>query len=316
MKRLVLGQKLAWLEVYLSKAHALTTLALLAAAACSSNSKTMTTDEFCTTYAARECDRTAALCAVPEATCEAARKPLCTAWVAQMQSAARIFHPDKAGACFDKIKATYELDTIKPSDFAAQSDACNRVFSGDIKMYQACTVDYDCEDDFICSHNVCAKAVPKNSGDQCGEAGSVCASGTYCTSMPTTPTVSQCLPKKASGEPCDTTSVCKEDLHCVSGACASRVKAGEPCGSNDDCPPAAPYCDLSVPPASCSLGLRFASHAPACIPYGFGSAGTGGSGGGGGSGATGGGGGHAGTGGAAGGAGGSAGNTAGAGGAL
>lgn len=311
MKRLPLKQKVAWLEVLVSKASALAALGLVTAAACSSNSKTMTIDEFCTTYAARECDRTATLCLVPEASCEAARKPLCLAWVTQTQTATRTFHPDKAGSCFDKIKATYEIDTIKPSDLAAQADTCNRVFSGDTKMYMACTVDYDCEDGFICSKGVCAKQVAKNPADQCSEAGSVCAAGTFCTNMPTTPAVFQCLPKKASGEACDAATPCKEDLRCVNGACAPRVKAGEVCTTNDDCPPTAPFCDPNVSPASCGAGLRFAAHSADCAQYGLGAAGTGGAGG---SGATGGVGGHGGAGGAAA-AGGSAGSSAGAGGA-
>jgi len=272
--------KIGFLGVVLSGAAVTGALALLASTpSCGGKETTVTTDEFCSQVAAAECERTSALCGVSAASCQAARKPICTGWVLATQSATRAFHQGKIDACISKIKAIYAKDSITPTDLAAKDDACNRVFSGDVENFKPCQVDYDCQDGYICSQNVCAKPLKKNANDQCSDFGSQCPVGFFCTTAPGVP-VKQCLPRKALMEPCVQTADCLEDLRCVNGACAARVGISTPCLSNDDCASSAPLCDPNLSPPKCQVGLRFATGAVDCNPFGGAATGTGGAGGG------------------------------------
>lgn len=265
----------------LSRAHRVGFLSVFLAsvASCGGKDTIVTTDEFCAQVAAAECDRTSTLCGVSAASCQAARKPICTGWVLATQSTTRAFHQGKIDSCISKIKAIYAKDSITPTDLAQKDDACNRVFSGDVGNFKACQVDYDCEDGYICSQGVCAKPLQKNANDQCSDFGSQCPVGYFCTTAMGLP-VKQCLPKKAAAETCDATTLCREDLRCVNGACAARVGIGTACVSNDDCAAAAPLCDPNLSPPKCQVGLRFATGAVDCNPFGGALSGTGGAGGG------------------------------------
>jgi hypothetical protein len=259
----------------------------------------VTESDFCLRKAEAECQVTAR-CASSMSACINQRMGMCTQFAMAAKMGTRVFTPGNVNACIDKTRSVYaKTSPITPQDLADVDDACNYVFQGTgVVQVNMCTVKYDCKDRVICDKDYCATATTKSSGQPCGNAGEVCATGSYCADNAAGNKV--CTPKAMTGTACSATVPCLESLRCSNGTCTDRVAANGTCTSNDDCATAAPYCDPYAP-NRCTPGLSFATGAPACADFGgtttAGTAGTSG-----------------GAGGAAGGAGGSAGGAAGSGG--
>ncbi len=280
------------------------------------SSKPVTESEFCAQKADAEC-QVSDDCLTDPTACKTVRMTKCTEFgVAAKQGNERVFKPENIGLCINSTTNAYAKTTaITPQELNDINDACNYVYQGNAGKTEACTVNYDCADKtHICDKGLCAPKVTKNSGELCGNPGEICAAGSSCMMMGAT---YMCAPKLAMGMTCGaTTAPCLEALRCSGGTCLERVALGLACTTNDDCLPAAPYCNHYAQDR-CGLGLSFAEGSASCADFGgTSSTGTGGSGGGtggsgggtgGGGGGTGGGGGRGGGGGTGGGGGGTTG---------
>lgn len=233
----------------------------LSMAACSSTTeadKYASVDSFCSEKAKQEC-QVAAKCAATTDACLSARKTQCTSDAASAMSSTRQYRSANAQACIDKTHDTYSKDgTITPGDLKALRDTCGRVFQGTQKALQTCVSTYDCEGSMICDKMLCAMPNSKSKGSGCASAGDQCEAGSYCSEAGA---ASVCLGKKASGEQCNATLPCLEDLRC-NNVCGTRFATGVACATDDDCASGAPYCDPAI--NKCDAGLIFAPGAAAC----------------------------------------------------
>lgn len=246
-------------------------LALLFALGSCEGEKPITVDEYCAKKATRECEKVAPMCVVDPATCASARKALCLQAVPDL--AQRPFQPDAVGPCLDKTGEIYAKSTITPADRQAAEDVCARVFSGMKKFGEPCSNDYDCVSPNVCHQRgtdprVCVMRIVVSAGAFCNNPGETCPTGEYCTGSPG---FRRCEARKAQGEPCDAEALCAETLRCddSGGApiCSPRRVATEMCASNDDCAPAAPYCDPYWN-NTCDTGFTPSRGAPECVAFG------------------------------------------------
>jgi hypothetical protein len=289
-------------------------LALLAGCGGGGSSAPITESEFCSQKAEAECQVTAQ-CLTDATACKSQRVAACMAFATQSKaSGKRVFVPGNVGTCVNKTRSYYAKTTpITVADMTDMAEACNYVYQGDGEVnVDMCDVKYDCKDRVICDKGFCATS--KSVSSTCGNPGDVCPTGQFCTMNMSS--VFVCMPKGSSGDTCNATTPCLENLRCgPAGTCTDRVAMAMACTSNDDCVTTASYCDPYAG-MRCGLGLSFASGSASCADYGGTSTpGTAGSGGGAGGtgGGTGGGGGGA-SGGSAGGRGGTGGGGAGTGG--
>jgi len=236
------------------------------------SSTPITLADFCQQKAEKECVVTSR-CASDANACKVQRAAACMTFANNAIVAPRVFHPENINNCLNQTTAVYTKSTvILPTDLAKMDDACNWVIQGDRKMLEPCTVKYDCaSQNNICDKGKCATMSTKNKGDQCGNLGEVCASGSYC--MQDTGGAFTCVAKAAQSAACNATVPCLENLHCdATNTCQPRVTTGA-CTTSDDCAASVPYCDPYVG-GRCDMGRTFGGGAAACVDYG-GSASTG-----------------------------------------
>jgi hypothetical protein len=256
------------------------TLLGLFAAACGSKvgDKYPTIDTFCEAKAQEEC-QVAPRCAVTVEACIQDRASGCvTASLTTIQTTGRTYVPANAQACLDVVNRIYASGLVPPTETdvtrsGSMAEVCAQVFLGSADKNQGCSVDADCMFGRMCAAaivgtttRVCADPVPKLEGEFCADPGSVCTSGTFCSTIQGAPI---CQKKAALGESCSLTFPCTEALRCDGlGRCSERMPAGASCASNDDCAAEAPMCD----PAAgfvCDIGLSFAPPpSTACSGYG------------------------------------------------
>jgi hypothetical protein len=234
---------------------------------CSTKSD-ITEDEFCATYAKRECDAVVMTCQKTDsAPCVAMRTTACKSFAASAKGGTRTFRPDGSDACFNAIAQTYAKSLIKAEDLAALDKTCAQVFAGSGKANDACTVDLDCQPSLICDHNrkLCGALRPISSGGNCGNPGEVCPDTEYC--QPSTG-FSICTKRQDKGAICSDAAPCLPTLRCEAGTCVDKVATSASCQSDDECQTG--YCN-PYPPAgasrTCALGLGFSLDSPSCNAY-------------------------------------------------
>ena len=237
---------------------------------CGGDSKPITQIDFCIQKATKECAGVGDRCLATPGACRTKRVAACEAFVAAQQAtpnaAARPFRPDRVGDCLKRTEEAYEKAIITPAERALMDDACARVFSGKAKESEACTVsDYECDGALICDLGFmrCApkKVVAADSG--CNNPGESCPTGQYCVGTPR-----DCTPRVGSGQACDATNLCVENLRCLSGTCRERISLGATCALDSDCALNAPYCD-KYNGSICLLGFTPAVGTNECVD-GFG----------------------------------------------
>jgi len=233
-------------------------------AGCDDKDAPLTQAQFCEQKAKHEC-QVATRCGVMTDVCVAARSDECRDFAKESSTVTRAYKSDNVGPCLDKTKSVYAKSTITQTDLAALNEACGRVFEGSSTTTDSCTVDYDCLGPLVCDKAKCGARVAKNKGEQCSNAGEVCALGSYCASSDNGSHL--CTARATKGQPCSATAPCLENLRCNGATCADRFGIGETCANNDDCASAAPYCDRDNQ-NTCQVGLMFAPKAPACSAYG------------------------------------------------
>jgi hypothetical protein len=275
MKKILLGESM--------RGAVLSSVFLLAAAAttsgCSSKSAAPYPDvtSFCAAKAQAECQIAATCGSTSPTACETAREALCNedaAQAAMTGSGTRKYTQANAPACIAKANDVYG-NNVTQIPFASLvgpgsvTDVCEHVFAGVSAFNAPCQTDYDCADvTDICvpvlpgsTDLVCATATPVAAGKFCQDPGSQCADDTYCT-MASANGGYTCVAEAQEGAPC-ADAPCVDTARCVSGTCEPRATANEPCTTNDDCSPDAPYCDPYVGNL-CEKGLSFATQAPDC----------------------------------------------------
>jgi len=236
--------------------------------------KQTTEADFCAQKAAAECQVTGR-CVSDMTMCLSQRMDACTQFAADAKaSGKRVFVPGNVGDCINKTKSIYAKANITPTDMATLMDACSYVFQGKGAVsLDMCDNKYDCAGKVICDKMFCATSKSVSTG--CGNPGDTCPSNQYCA--PNMASLLVCTPKGMSGATCDTSTPCIDSLRCSGGSCTDRVKAGDPCLGDFDCPTTAPYCDPFAG-NKCDPGLSFSANSPSCAPYGGSSStGTGGS---------------------------------------
>ncbi len=244
---------------------------------------------FCNAKAKAEC-QIATTCLVDESVCEVQRASLCNNDAASaMASGTRKYVESNVQPCIDKLNAAYGNGNTKVSYAQLVGDdsildACERVFSGNAGMNDACQTSYDCTDGFICAPElpgasadggtgpfVCAHSVTVAPGQFCSTPGSTCMTDTYCA-MPPMGGAYDCEPAKQQNQPCDPVSApcvsaqrCEAQSGATGQTCEPRVTLGQACQTSDDCDPSAPYCD---PYGNlCTMGQSFAAGASDCQAF-------------------------------------------------
>lgn len=234
-----------------------------------------TVGDFCSAKAKAEC-QIAAVCAIDSSVCTQVRNQVCLDGANQAVAppSTRQYYQPNAQACINKVQSAYSQgnNEVKASDLfgpGSIDDLCNRVFQGTADTNTACTSNYDCTNNGVCTQipgesSVCGPAQQVPAGGFCANPGSECATGTYCAAV--TSGAPQCKAKAAMGTVCSAAVPCLEGLRCVGGACSATVGLGSPCDTNADC--GANYCDTDVPTgAICTIGLTFAGGAFDCKAY-------------------------------------------------
>jgi hypothetical protein len=221
-----------------------------------------TVSEFCSDWAKAICQLSNGPCDFVEATCATYQTGVCMNNVNATLSGTRQYSQPNGKACIDALNSAYggSPSSIPASTLFALNATCGKAVVGNQGSDMACTDDTDCTGSLVCAPllggggSVCASVTLKDAGDICGDPGDECQGLSYCAPQPTAAPL--CVPTPATGEPCSATIPCGTLDRCVSGACEPRATLNEPCASNDDCAPSAPYCD-TYPPAACTTGLSF-----------------------------------------------------------
>ncbi|MDZ4693970.1 MAG: hypothetical protein SGI86_02405 [Deltaproteobacteria bacterium] len=223
--------------------------------------------DFCVEKAEHECETLLSKCSFPEATCVTARTAACTNVLAPSQrSTVRAFNERNISDCTRAIDSTLSKDSISPAEWQKLTDACSRVWSGNLPKQGACTSSYDCEKNLFCDKGFCASEIVKKAPDFCTESGAICAKGEYCEQI--SATQFGCLVRAGTGLACGTQPdgkkpLCVESLRCVAGKCVEKLAVQMSCASNDDC-----QTGLCEPFAmKCLSDIRFAPFTPACSAY-------------------------------------------------
>jgi hypothetical protein len=205
---------------------------VLAVAGCGGDTKSLTEDQFCTEWAERECGQVAAKCVIKEGDCQPVRKKVCQdfAAAAKATSTARKYVAGNTSTCLSRLNAIYGSSQIDPDDWSSMREACQRVFQGEAKADDKCTIDYDCEGTLICDKGRCAKKNTQNMTN-CSNPGFLCSTGKYCKRDGDT---FICEARIAQGIACSAAEPCLESLRC-DGTCQPELDDGAKCTSDADC---------------------------------------------------------------------------------
>lgn len=197
-----------------------------------------TEDEYCNQRAAGECAALAGGCtfgAADTAACTPKRKDVCVKEAAAVKSPKRVFNEGRGKTCVAESKKVFTGATLVPiASWQMLQETCSRTFGGELKLNDVCTISLDCIPGLICDKGACSKANPVAAGAGCANAGDQCGAGQYCTSVP--PALPKCENRIALDQPCDASKLCGENLRCLGSVCKEKVKMGEPCASDSDCP--------------------------------------------------------------------------------
>ncbi len=239
---------------------------IVALVACSSTEedKFASSDSFCSSKAEAECNGLAQKCGATVDACKTERTALCKTGVVTAQGQGRTYKAGKVQDCLDSINNTYRNGATSVTQEAeTTTDAvCARVLGGSKAELQACTNTYECDGSLVCDKGVCAPEEKVAMGKQCNNAGQVCESGSYCQQQGAT---KFCNAKNALAAVCSADAPCAETLRCLTGHCAERVTAGQPCDNDGECGAAAPYCDT----ATKKCRPKYESTSAACQDFGL-----------------------------------------------
>ncbi len=239
---------------------------IVALVACSSTEedKFASSDSFCSSKAEAECNGLAQKCGATVDACKTERTGLCKTGVVTAQGQGRTYKAGKVQDCLDSINNTYRNGATSVTQEAETgTDAvCARVLGGSKAELQACTSTYECDGSLVCDKGVCAPEEKVAMGKQCNNAGQVCESGSYCQQQGAT---KFCNAKNALAAACSADAPCAETLRCLTGHCAERVTAGQPCDNDGECGAAAPYCDT----ATKKCRPKYESTSAACQDFGL-----------------------------------------------
>jgi len=239
-------------------------LVALVVTSCNRDDRPMTRAEFCQNRSERECSSVAPACLVAEADCQATRQAWCAAWGQGEEDAQRPFDPANADACLSRVSAVFGLLkqnlAIDASNFRSIDTACERVFHGNAKANDICSVDADCSGTLICDKGRCGSLRRVDPGAGCANIGETCPLGYYCGGASG---VLMCIVRSGFGSGCGAGTICLEDLRCASGFCTGRVSIGLACQDDGDC--ASGFCEPFA--SKCGTDVRFADGTPACLAY-------------------------------------------------
>jgi len=256
-----------------SFAYGLFAIVTLVGVSCKNDDPAPTIVSFCAQKAERECGTAtkgmAANCGADLATCKATRAGLCVNWAQAQVSPTRPLRSENIGRCLDKSAEAYAGTLVTPDKLAAMTDACNRVFSGNIPAGSAlpCQSSYDCASGVICDQAFCVKETPPGINGFCSDPGTVCPANQYCAVVGT---LKKCAPSKQAGEPCNATTPCADAFRCgAAGTCVAKATINMACTSNSDCSADSPYCDPYYPTGcSCRPGFSPGPTSAECANFG------------------------------------------------
>ena len=240
-------------------------MALAFSSACSSDDpvKFGSSDQYCSARAEAECGNLAKKCGASVEACTSKRTATCNNAAAAAANMGRTYRPNAVQDCIDTINDVYKngASDVTPDGEKNVEKVCQRVFGGTKTERTPCANTFECDGALICD-TVCAaeEIVQLNAG--CGNAGQVCAAGTYCQAQGGK---SFCVEKKKENDICGPDSPCIETLRCVNH-CVPKVTVGNPCDNDGECANEAPFCDLSSMPRKCRP--KYESTTSACKEFG------------------------------------------------
>jgi hypothetical protein len=238
---------------------------VVALVACSSKAadKFGSSDDFCAAKAETECKNIAKKCGASDEACKTKRTATCNTAALAAKNQGRAYRANAVQDCLDKIDEVFHdgASAVTPDGEKDVTKVCERVFGGSKKVRETCTSTFECEGALICD-GVCASEEIVSLTGGCGNAGQVCAPGTYCQ-----PQGGKrfCVDKKKQDEICGTDNPCIETLRCVNH-CIAKVTVGNPCDRDDECAVEAPFCDLTSMPRKCRP--KYESTTSACKEFG------------------------------------------------
>ena len=241
------------------------TFALAFSTACSSEDpvKFGSSDQYASARAEAECGNLAKKCGASVEACTSKRTATFNNAAAAAANMGRTYRPNAVQDCLDAVNEVYKngASDVSPDGEAKVEKVCQRVFGGTKGERTPCTNTFECGGALICD-TVCAteEIVQLNAG--CGNAGQVCATGTYCQAQGGK---SFCVAKKKENEICAADAPCDEKLRCVNH-CVPKVTVGNPCDTDAECAVEAPFCDLASMPRKCRP--KYESTTSACKEFG------------------------------------------------
>ena len=178
--------------------------------------------------------------------------------IAAVEAGKVIYHEDKARECLNGIGASCERGAVSINDNSA---ACDETFEGTVAGGGQCAIDEECisrDCDVPSCQEACCQGtcvgdapVPRPTvGQSCAQNGSCVDS--YCDFTTTT-----CMPHRAAGEACTSTSQCGLNI-CANQVCTKRPGPGEPCS------------DTTLGGQCSLLGYRCSPTTSTCVPYALG----------------------------------------------
>ncbi len=226
--------------------------ALAPVLACSSEEEEQpyaSVSSFCDAKATTECTSLAAACGTTIEVCKPKRVDACNGAAGGATGTGRAYRPNAAQPCLEKLAEVYAGKGIglTAAQEAAATKVCERVFGGSKALNERCGTTAECSGALICDTQ-CAAELVKNKGEGCGNAGDVCAKGTYCQTADAGKRF--CVDRNKLADICAADAPCSEDLRCVS-RCLAKVAGGQPCDKDADCADEAPFCDLTTMPRKC-----------------------------------------------------------------
>ncbi len=147
-----------------------------------------------------------------------------------------------AKACLDAVAAAYldaKLDAKEYDTVINLGPPCDKLIEGPGEAGAACRDTFECNtlEDLICvarpgEPGTCQVPVTQGGGRSCIEAFQVCESDFYCNG-------SNCVERRAAGQPCSAQDPCTEDSTCAgpegAAVCTPKKPDREPCTSDDEC---------------------------------------------------------------------------------
>jgi hypothetical protein len=234
-------------------------------------------ETFCLNKATQECQVAASCGVVPDDPCISLRQTDCmTAAMQATASGTRSYSQPNAAACISAVQSAYSSPPAEITFATLQSvdQICEQVFPGTVMDGDVCTIDFDCANNEVCSPvepgstttttTICAQPTQVSEGAGCANPGEECPTGTFCTGVPAKCEVGGTA---ANGATCTTAIGCATGDYCQinagakKGTCIQTGSMGATCMSDVNCSPAAPYCDVNIPPksgkgpGSCQTGL-------------------------------------------------------------